>query len=37
MIDVLVGYENSIEFNDVRATDKLVKDLSKKTQGISGS
>ena len=33
MIDVLVGYENSIEFNDVRATDKLVKDLSKKTQG----
>ena len=33
MIDVLVGYENLIEFNDVRATDKLVKDLSKKTQG----
>ena len=32
MIDVLVGYENSIEFNDVRATDKLVKDISKKTQ-----
>ena len=33
IINVLVGYENSIEFKDVRATDKLVKDLSKKMQG----
>ena len=30
MIDILVGYENAREFNDVRATDKLVRDLSNK-------